>query len=226
VLRLRHSTFCLILTPSRVDDDKYKTSTTLTQTIIYEALKAGAIPVVLGNVALPFENLIDWHSAVLLLPEARITELHFIIRSIADSDIIEMRRRGREIFVTYLGTTQKIVDSVIAIVHRRIGVPAMPAREEPSPSVFDNVTFVPIFEQVVNTSVATKTKYEVSKPVEPTFNSIKFKRNFTDGWVHSLQSSESDVFHLYPYTPFEPVMPADAHFDGEYMYLLMLFSRM
>jgi len=212
---LRKSTFCLILPPSRAYDDKYKTSTTLTQTRIYEALKAGTIPVVLGNIALPFEDLIDWRSAMLLLPEARVTELQFIIRSIADLDIIEMRRRGREIFVTYLGTTQKIVDSVIATVRRRIGIPAMPAREEPSPSVFDNVTFLPIFKPVVDTSVPTKNNIATVKFVEPSLNSVKFRRNITEGWVHPLQSSESDVFHLYPYTPFEPVMPADAHFDGK-----------
>jgi len=59
---LGKSTFCLILVPSNAGGGVFQTSSTLTQTRIYEALKAGAIPVVLGNVALPFEDLIDYTS--------------------------------------------------------------------------------------------------------------------------------------------------------------------
>ena len=44
----------------------------------------------------------------------------------------------------YFGSTQAIIDSVLAVVRTRLGIPAIPAADEPSPSVF-NDSFVVSF---------------------------------------------------------------------------------
>lgn len=67
------------------------------------ALQNGAIPVVTSlRPPLPFPDLIDWRRAVYTLPVQRLSELHFILRSFAPADILEMRRQGRFLLENYL----------------------------------------------------------------------------------------------------------------------------
>lgn len=67
---LRESTFALILAPSNINF----TSTASMQARFYEALKSGAIPIVLGGdrVSLSYEEVMAWRRAVILLPKVRI----------------------------------------------------------------------------------------------------------------------------------------------------------
>ena len=142
---LRDSTFSLILSPV----NNSVISTVLTQTRIYEALKYGAIPVILGdNVKLPFDELLSWKDAVILLPKARVTELHFYMRSLGDSDILAMRRQGRIFWETYMGSTQAVVNTLLMTIRTRLHIPAFPMLDEPSPSVF-NDTYRPLIEDVI-----------------------------------------------------------------------------
>ena len=142
---LRDSTFNLILAPVNTT----VISTVLTQTRIFEALKYGAIPVILGDsIRLPFDELLNWKDAVVMLPKARVTELHFYMRSLGDSDILAMRRQGRIFWETYMGSTQSIINTVLATVRTRLHIPAFPMLDEPSPSVF-NDTYRPLTEDVI-----------------------------------------------------------------------------
>ena len=143
---LKHSTFSLIIAPTNYS----VISSVVTQVRIYEALKYGAIPIILGSyIQLPFANgeLLHTKKAAITLPKQRVSELHFVVRSIADVDILEYRRQGRILWETFMATTQKIVDSTLAILRSRLNIPSFPVREEPSPSVF-NDTFTPLKEQV------------------------------------------------------------------------------
>ena len=142
---LRDSTFSLILGPV----NSSVISTALTQTRIYEALKFGAIPVILGdNVKLPFSEILNWKDAAIVLPKARVTELHFYMRSLSDTDILSMRRQGRIYWETYLGSTQSVMNTILAILRTRLHIPAFPMLDEPSPSVF-NDTYRPLIEDVI-----------------------------------------------------------------------------
>ena len=136
---LTNSTFSLILGPL----NNTLISTTLIQTRIYEGLKLGAIPVILGNIKLAFEDMLPWKHAVLTLPKARVSELHYFLRSIPDADILELRRQGRLIWEQHLGTTKSVIDTLLATVRHRISIPPLPARREKSPSVF-NASFQPL----------------------------------------------------------------------------------
>jgi hypothetical protein len=81
-----------------------------------EILEGGSIPVILstGNFHLPFEEQLDWRQACVKLPLARLTELHFILRSFTLNDRLEMRRKGRFLFENYLlnskGTFKKLLN--------------------------------------------------------------------------------------------------------------------
>lgn len=136
---LQQSTFVLIPLPHT------DLTSLAVQLRLYEALKYGSIPIMVGNhnakFLLPYEDVIDWNRAIIKLPTSRLPELHFYIRAVTDRDILAMRRQGRVLWEKYFGSIQSIVDSVIAVFRHRIGIPPPAILDEPSPSVF-NETFV------------------------------------------------------------------------------------
>lgn len=73
-----------------------------------------------------------------MIPKLRISELHFLLRSIPDSEILQIRRQGRVFWETYLSSFQSVMDSLVAALRDRLGIPAIAVREEPAPSVFNN----------------------------------------------------------------------------------------
>lgn len=56
---------------------------------------------------------------------------------------------------------------------------------------------------------------EVLGPVEQPFPSVSFKQNFTVWSLRDVFSRPGDPFHLFPYTPFENLLPTDAKFYGK-----------
>lgn len=89
---LRDSTFALIISPA----DYNLISTPQIHIRLHEALRTGAVPVILGNhIQLPFNEFIDWMRAVIFLPKARISELHYYLRTFADRDILLLRHQGK-----------------------------------------------------------------------------------------------------------------------------------
>lgn len=137
---LRDSTFSLILTP-----EKTMITTTLMQARLYESLRSGSIPVILGGdqVELPFAEMIEWRKAAMILPKARVTELHFLLRSVPDADLLLLRRQGRMIWERYLSSVQATVDTLLANIRDRLGIPPKPVPVIKSVSVF-NSTFIPL----------------------------------------------------------------------------------
>lgn len=76
--------------------------------------------------------------------QARVTELHLIARAVGDADLLSFRRQGRLVWERYLASVQSTVDTIIALIRFRLGIPPRPVLEETSPSVF-NETFQVIF---------------------------------------------------------------------------------
>lgn len=66
----------------------------------------------------------------------RIPELHWLLRTVPDNDILAMRRQGRMLYDKYFGTIQAILDTTIAVIRDRIGIPPLPVIDTPSPSIF------------------------------------------------------------------------------------------
>lgn len=206
---LRDSTFVLIFAPSVPN----LISTTLLQARVYEALRAGAIPVILGGdqIKLAYDEIIQWKRVCIFLPRARVTELHFLLRTIPDVDVLLMRRQGRLVWERYLASVQSTLDTIVAVVRDRLNIPPLPADTVPAISVF-NDTFQPI--QVI---IGVDTEQEESLgPLEPPYNSLSFRRNYslflTQG--HEIWNDWGDPFHLYAALPTDPILPSDAKFLG------------
>lgn len=206
---LSQSTFTLLLLPT----NESLISTTIFQTRFYEALKYGSIPVILGLERwLPFDEVLNWEIATFTLPLPRITEIPFFLRTFSDADISSYRSHGRNFWETYFGSTQRILDTVLAVLRARLQIPAAPVREEPSFSVF-NESFVPLKMEGPDPEPETD---EVLGPIEPRFPSEKFRRNYTRSWILQSFNMPGDPFSLYPFTPFEPVLPSESKFLGKF----------
>ncbi|XP_035896380.1 LOW QUALITY PROTEIN: exostosin-3 [Anopheles stephensi] len=208
---LKESTFALLLAPGGGS-----TSSTLLQARLYEALRAGAIPLVLGGdqVQLPYAETIEWRRVVISLPKARITELHFLLRAIPDADLLMMRRQGRLVWERYLSSVQSTVDTIVASLRNRLGIPPKPIPSVVAHSVF-NSSFVPLkSDPVIDTEPE-----ESLGPIEPPYPSPAFRRNYTATLVQSREmwNDWADPFSLYPQLPFDPVLPSDAKFIGSHM---------
>ena len=211
---LQQTTFSILIAPA----NSSVPSTTVFQTRLYESLKHGAIPVILGDtVELPYSELIDWSKAVLVLPKARVAELHFYLRTFTDSNVMELKRHGRILWETYFGTSHSIVSTVLAVLRTRLQIPAAPVQEEPSPSIVSE--FSPASQFVaMDTEDMTD---EVLGPLEPPFPSLKYKQNYTATTLRDAFNHPGDPFHLFPFTPFEPVLPSEAKFIGKYIASVM-----
>ncbi|CAB3359251.1 Hypothetical predicted protein [Cloeon dipterum] len=206
---LKSSTYALILAPTNVSI----ASTPLILSRLVESLKAGAVPVLLGDyLQLPFAETLVWRKAVLHLPKARVTELHLILRAIPDNDLLTMRRQGRLLWERYMGSVQALTDTVVAAIRDRLLIPPLPAEQELSPSVF-NSTFVPL--KIDNVVPETEAEESLG-PIEPPYPSPQYRRNYslflTQGF--EMWNDWGDPFHLYPQLPFDPLLPSEAKFLG------------
>ncbi|XP_058450453.1 exostosin-3 [Malaya genurostris] len=208
---LKDATFTLLLSPGGLS-----VSTTLFQARLYEALRAGAIPVILGGdqIELPYAETIEWRRAVVLLPKARITELHFLLRAIPDADLLSMRRQGRIFWERYLSSVQATVDTIIASIRDRLGIPPKPVSSVVAHSVF-NSSFIPLKSD----PVLDAEPEESLGPIEPPYPSPAYRRNYTALLIQSREAWNdwADPFALYPQLPFDPVLPSDAKFIGSHM---------
>ena len=210
---LVQSTFSLILAPSNMS----YVSTTVFQLRLYESLKHGAIPVILGDyVQLPFSDVLDWKKAAIILPKARASEFYFILRTYTDTSIAELKQKGRFYFETYFGTTFSIINTVLAILRTRLSIPAHPIQDVPSPNVF-NASTLPLILEGPEINQETD---EVLGPLEPPFSSVKFKQNFTQHVSYEVFSRPGDPFELFPYSPFEYTLPSEAKYTGVFLFII------
>lgn len=209
---LKESTFALLLPPGNRE-----ASSTLLQARLYEALRSGAIPVVLGadQVLLPYAETIDWRRIAIMLPKGRITELHFLLRAVPDTDLLAMRRQGRLVWERYLSSVQATVDTIVASLRDRLGIPPRPIPSVIAQNVF-NSTFQPLKS---DPPVLDAEPEESLGPIEPPYPSPAFRRNYTALLIQSREAWNDwgDPFSLYPQLPFDPVLPSDSKFIGSHM---------
>lgn len=209
---LKQSTFNLIFSPGNG-----LISSTLFQSRLYESLRSGSIPVILGSdeIELPFSEAIEWRKVCVMLPKARITELHFMIRAISDSDLMLMRRQGRFVWERYMSTVKANLDTIIASIRDRLSIPPRPVKPFIAHNIF-NATFVPLKS---DPPILETEPDESLGPIEPPYASPAFKRNFTTftTQLKDVWNKWGDPFYLYPQLPFDPVLPSDAKFIGSHI---------
>ncbi|XP_038627377.1 exostosin-like 3 [Tachyglossus aculeatus] len=208
---LRASTFALIIAPG----DPRLLATAGAALRLFEALEAGAVPVVLGEqLRLPYHDVLRWSEAALLLPKARVTEAHFLLRSLSDGDLLAMRRQGRFLWETYLATAASVFSTVLAVVRTRLQIPAAPIRDEAAAEIPHRSGKAAGTD---NANLADNGDLDLG-PVEtePPYASPRFLRNFTltAAHLHRSWNTPPGPFHLFPYTPFDPALPSEAKFLG------------
>ncbi|XP_046972347.1 exostosin-3 [Vanessa cardui] len=207
---LRDSTFGLILAPA---DSNYA-STALLQARLYEALRSGAIPVVLGGdrIRLPYDEVLDWRRATILLPKARVTELHFLLRALSDADLLAFRRQGRVLWERYLSSVQSSMDSLLATIRMRLNIPARPATAITGSPAFNDSYYPPKLEPP---AVDTEPE-ETLGPLEAPYPSPAYRRNYSLSLLHGyeLWNEWGEPFALYPQLPWDPPVTSEARFMG------------
>ncbi|CAH2068640.1 unnamed protein product, partial [Iphiclides podalirius] len=207
---LRESTFALILAPG---DGGY-TTTALLQARLYEALRSGAIPVLLGGdrTRLPYGEVLDWRRAVLSLPKARVTELHFLLRALSDSDLLAFRRQGRVLWERYLSSVQVSVDSLLAVIRTRLQIPARPAAPTFGAPAFNDSYSPPRVEP----PAVDAEPEETLGPLEAPYPSPAYRRNYSLAMLHGYEmwNEWGEPFALYPQLPWDPPVTSEARFLG------------
>ncbi|KAI5634761.1 glycosyl transferase family 64 domain-containing protein [Phthorimaea operculella] len=203
---LRDSTFVLILAPA----DRTFATTALLQARLYEALRSGAIPVILGGdrIRLPYEEVLDWRKAVIPLPKARVTELHFFMRALSDADLLAFRRHGRVLWERYLSSVQASVDSLLAMIRSRLNIPPKPAAPIfGSPAFNDSYNPPKIEPPAVDTEPE-----ETLGPLEAPYASPSYKRNYSISLLqgYEMWNEWGEPFGLFPQLPWDPPVTSEA----------------
>ncbi|XP_043536191.1 exostosin-like 3 [Chiloscyllium plagiosum] len=207
---LKLSTFVLIITPG----NSHLIASTGCSMRLFEALEVGAIPVILGeHVQLPYQDTIHWSEAALVVPKPRITEVHFLLRSISDSDLLNMRHQGRFLWETYFSTSDNVLSAILSTVRTRIQIPAAPIPEEPSKEIPHKTGKT----AGTDPNMADTGDLDLG-PVEtePPYASPKYLRNFTVTVrdTYRAWNTAPGPFHLFPHTPLDPTLPSEAKFLG------------
>ncbi|CAH4030754.1 unnamed protein product [Pieris brassicae] len=207
---LRDSTFVLILAPS---DQKYA-STALLQARLYEALRSGAIPVILGGdrLNLPYDEVLDWRRATLSLPKARCTELHFLLRALSDADLLVFRRQGRVLWERYMSSLQASVDTLLAVIRTRLNIPGRPAVASVGMPAF-NESYYPL---KMEPPAVDSEPEETLGPLEAPYPSPAYRRNYSLILLHGYEmwNDWGEPFSIYPQLPWDPPVTSEARFLG------------
>lgn len=191
--------------------------------LLYLALSRGSIPVIIGKerIRLPFDDVLDWHRATIILPTARLPELHLILRSINPADLYQMKYHGRRIFENYLATAKQIIDTIISVMSlQRFNYPPRPIQDTRTEVYYSNL----ILDTNCTSSACLEAKSdsmnnllsnEIFGPRERPFASQHFRRNFSltlnsnyDLWNQPLFSP----FYMFPSHPDDPVPPSEYKF--------------
>ncbi|XP_028675964.1 exostosin-like 3 [Erpetoichthys calabaricus] len=207
---LKASTFALVIGPG----DSRLVASTSSSMRLFESLEAGAIPVILGDqVRLPYHDFISWSEAAIIIPKPRITEVHFLLRSISDNDVLAMRRQGRFLWETYFSTAESVFGTILAAFRTRIQIPAAPISEESAQEIPHKSGKA----AGTDPNIADNGDLDLG-PVEtePPYSSPRYLRNFTftAADIYRAWNHPPGPFHLFPYTPLDPVLPSEAKFLG------------
>lgn len=204
-LILGQSTFALIISTS---DLVFSEDLSI---LLKKMLRTGAIPVIvsLSHFKLPFTEVIDWRRATIQLPVARITELHWIIQSYSDADILSMRRFGQMVYQRYFISHKAVIDTILSLVRQRLLIPPPAAQQVMGQHLYN--------ETLQTTEVILNEEDEFLGPIEAPFPSLTYQRNYSSviNFPYELWNDiRFDPFYNYPSTPFDGVLPSEAKFIG------------
>ncbi|KAF8563448.1 hypothetical protein P879_08264 [Paragonimus westermani] len=223
---LRNATFGLVL-DTWSGSERPDSVTLGWQLQLLACLSSGAIPIVFGHPMFPLNEAIthaQWSRAVLRLPRPRVNELPYILQSISESHLVEMRRQGRFLYQRHFKDDAVRIASLFLAVSRRLGFPQPPAPEWISIPAFRSGHFEPDNLYQVSREATFQTDLDdFLGPVGPQQSSTRFPDNYTGpgGAAHmAVVSSTVDAdiiinpFWTYPSVPWGTFLPSDAAFSS------------
>lgn len=213
------STFHIIIPEESFDMDPE------TNNLIYMALSRGSIPVIVGSerVKLPFNEGIDWRLSSILLPSDRLSEIHFILRSLGPADLYSLKYNGWRIFESYMATSKQIVDAIVSLFSvNRLNYPPEPIKPVITKTYFSSQDLKLDVNCTMPACADSKTELmsnllssETLGPRERPFKSLAFSRNYSlslsrtyDLWNKPLFSPK----YLFPSHPSDPPSPSEYKF--------------
>lgn len=190
--------------------------------LIYLALSRGAIPVIVGKerIRLPFDEVLDWRLASILVPTARLPEIHFILRSLSPGDLYSLKYHGRRIFENHLATSKQIVNTILSIVSlERLNYPPPAIEDIKTDTYFKegelNIDKNHTLSACQDTDQLNTSPCETLGPREIPFGSPTYRRNFSLAFSHSYNLWNNPLhspFHLTPSLPNDPIPPSEFKF--------------
>lgn len=150
----------------------------VTYTRLAEALRCGAVPVVVGVRQLPFDSVINWNKAAILLPVLiPPRDLSDLLTSLLPETLMGYRHQGRFLHEMYFSSRKAVLHTIIAILRSRFMHPPPPAQD------FNGKIFK------VNDDTST---------IPP---SPRFLNNYTI-YSEDLWNNPPGPFFMYPVTPY------------------------
>lgn len=150
-------------------------------TYLLEALRCGAVPIIVGLDRLPFDHVLEWHRAALILPTLPSPViLSSVLTSLQPQVLMEYRRQGQFLISTYFIDQEHITYTSIALLRSLFYHP-------PPPSI----DFEPRTIKVMNSNLTIA-------------SSPRFLNNFSSIHSSSMWNSPPGPFFMYPVTPYAP----------------------
>ena len=177
-----HSTFYLILGTRYLTEEYCITA----YIHLLEALRCGAIPLVIGVDRLPFDSVLEWQKAAIILPilpPPRV--LYGILTSLQPQTVMEYRRQGQFLINTYFIDQEHTIYSSIAVLRSSFYHPPPPSLE------FEARTI-----KLTNSNLTI--------PPSP-----RFMNNFSLLHTSSIWNYPPGPFYMYPVTPHAPPYSPD-----------------
>jgi hypothetical protein len=170
LLNCANSTFALVLGAPD--------TSAITYTRLSEALRCGAVPVIVGVRQLPFDSVINWNKAAILLPFLSSPhDLSGLLTSLQPETLMGYRSQGRFLHETYFSSRKAVLHTIVAILRSRFMHPPPPAPD------FNGKIFK------VNDDDST---------IPP---SPRFLNNYTI-YSEELWNNPPGPFFMYPVTPY------------------------